>query len=302
MRTSAMLRRTLLVIVTALGLLGLAVPAALAWEGGDGHGGGGGEPGPSGTVEYVNMGDSYSAGSGVQPPALGAPPQCLQSARNWGHVLATRWGYELTDVSCGGAETKDYTTSQYPGVRPQVEALSASTDVVTMTIGGNDSGVFIGAIQACGTAAATTAGTGNPCEQQNGDRFVDTINNVTYPSLVRALETVKDAAPHARIAIAGYLQILPAERGCYPIMPVATGDVPYLNDIEATLNDAVRRAAAATDVTFIDVTPASQGHDACQPLGTRWIEPVVGGTNPVVVHPNALGEQAMADRAVAVLD
>ncbi|GAA4773152.1 SGNH/GDSL hydrolase family protein [Actinomycetospora chlora] len=289
-----MLRRALLVLVTVLGIAAVGVPA-FAWEGGDEPGAGGGP------VEYVNMGDSYSAGSGVQPPAIGAPPQCLQSARNWGHVLAARWGYELTDVSCGGAQTKDYTTSQYPGVRPQVAALSASTDVVTMTIGGNDGGVFIDAIRSCGTAAATTAGTGNPCERQNGSRFTDTIRDDTYPAIVRALETVKAAAPNARIAIAGYLQILPAQRGCYPIMPVATGDVPYLNDIEATLNDAVRRAAAAADVTFVDVTPASQGHDACQPIGTRWIEPVVGGTNPVVVHPNALGERAMADLAAAKL-
>ncbi|MDD7941974.1 SGNH/GDSL hydrolase family protein [Actinomycetospora lutea] len=247
------------------------------------------------------MGDSYSAASGVLPPASGAPPQCLQSLRNWGHVLADGWGYDLTDVSCGAAETRHFTEPQYTGVAPQVEALSDETDVVTLTIGGNDSGVFIGTIAACTTAAAFTAGTGNPCEQQNGDRFTETIEDVTYPSLVDALETVKEAAPNARVAIAGYLQILPPERGCYPVMPVASGDVPYINDIQATLNDAVRRAAAATDVTYIDVTDASQGHDACQPIGTRWVEPAVAGTNPIVVHPNAFGSKAMADRAVAAL-
>jgi hypothetical protein len=84
-------------------------------------------------------------------------------------------------------------------------------------------------------------------------------------------------------------------------MPVARGDVPYINDIQATLNDAVRRAAEATGVTYVDVTEASRGHDACQPIGTRWVEPGVAGTNPVVVHPNALGERAMADRAATEL-
>lgn len=301
------LRRGLVTLVAAVGLTALGLPAALAdnGDGPGGGGGGGGNGGGTGVVEYVNMGDSYSAGSGVLPPAPGAPPQCLQSARNWGHVLAARWGIEsdaFTDVSCGAAETRHFTEAQYPGVPPQVEALSASTDVVTMTIGGNDSGVFIGTIQACTTAATLTLGTGNPCEEQNGDRFTDTIEDVTYPSLVEALETVKAAAPDARIAIAGYLQILPEEDGCYPLMPVARGDVPYINDIQATLNDAVRRAAEATDVTYIDVTAVSQGHDACQPIGTRWVEPAVTGTNPVVVHPNALGEQAMADRAAEELD
>ena len=33
----------------------------------------------------------------------------------------------------------------------------------------------------------------------------------------------------------------------------------------------------------------------------RWIEPVLQGTNPVVVHPNALGESRMADRTIKVL-
>jgi hypothetical protein len=49
------------------------------------------------------------------------------------------------------------------------------------------------------------------------------------------------------------------------------------------------------------MSKVSDGHDACQPLGVRWIEPVLQGTNAVVVHPNALGEQQMAARAIKVL-
>ena len=45
----------------------------------------------------------------------------------------------------------------------------------------------------------------------------------------------------------------------------------------------------------------STGHDACKPIGVRWIEPVLQGTNPVVVHPNALGEARMAARTMRVL-
>ena len=45
----------------------------------------------------------------------------------------------------------------------------------------------------------------------------------------------------------------------------------------------------------------SNGHDACQPIGTRWVEPVLAGTNPVIVHPNALGEQKMAEQVRKVL-
>ena len=255
----------------------------------------------TGGLRYVNMGDSYSAGAGIVPPAPGSPPPCAQSALNWARDLATARGEQLTDVSCSGAETKDYTTSQYPGVPPQLDALSGRTQLVTMTIGGNDNGVFVGTIQKCGAAAARTAGQGSPCKDMYGNSFVNTIKTSTYPNLVRALAKVKAKAPRAKVAISGYLQILPPTTGCYPIMPIAVGDVPYLDNVEATLNDAVRRAAAATKVTFIDVSGVSAGHDACKPIGTRWVEPVAGSTNYIPVHPNALGERAMADRAIAVL-
>lgn len=43
----------------------------------------------------------------------------------------------------------------------------------------------------------------------------------------------------------------------------------------------------------VDLNQVSEGHDACQPLGVRWIEPALH-TNPVVVHPNAFGEASMA--------
>jgi hypothetical protein len=82
----------------------------------------------------------------------------------------------------------------------------------------------------------------------------------------------------------------------------AEGDVPYLRGIQATLNDAVRRAAAATGAAYVNMNKVSDGHDACQPLGVRWVEPVLQGTNVVIVHPNALGELQMAAQAMKVLD
>ena len=73
------------------------------------------------------------------------------------------FGANLTDVTCGAAETSHFFNSQYNGVPPQLDALSKSTQLVTMTIGGNDEGVFIDAIVACGSAGLSTAGQGSPC-------------------------------------------------------------------------------------------------------------------------------------------
>jgi hypothetical protein len=215
--------------------------------------------------------------------------------------MAAATGAQLTDVTCGAAETGDFFTPQYSGVPPQLDAVGEDTELVTMTIGGNDSGVFINSIVECGAAGLSTLGQGSPCKDRYGSSFEDTIRSTTYPSLVNALQAVLAAAPEAEVAILGYPWIMPTADGCFDRMPVADGDVPYLRGIQATLNDAVRRAAAETGATYVDMSEVSDGHDACQPIGARWVEPVLQGTNAVVVHPNALGEQQMAAQAMTVL-
>jgi hypothetical protein len=253
-------------------------------------------------LSYVALGDSYSAASGVLPPDPAAPPECLRSILNYPHVIAGQIGAQLNDVTCGAADTTHFFNSQYPGVAPQLNAVNSHTQLVTMTIGGNDSGVFINSIIDCGSAGIATLGQGSPCKDRYGSSFDDTIRTKTYPSLVNALRAVRAKAPKAKVAILGYPWILPATRGCFPTMPVASGDVPYLRDIQATLNNAIQRAAAATGMTYVNFTTVSNGHDACQPIGVRWIEPVLTGTNPVIVHPNALGESQMAAQTIKVLD
>jgi lysophospholipase L1-like esterase len=252
-------------------------------------------------LRYVALGDSYSAASGVLPVDL-STPQCLRSLRNYPRVIASATGAQLKDVTCGAAETSHFFSSQYPGVAPQLDAVKPDTQLVTMTIGGNDSGVFINAILSCGTAGVLTLGQGSPCKNIYGSSFEDTIRTTTYPALVNALGAVRAKAPGARVAILGYPWITPASGGCFTKMPIARGDVPYVRGIQATLNDAVQRAAAATGATYVDLSGVSNGHDACQPIGVRWVEPVLQGTNPVIVHPNALGESRMAAQAMAVLE
>ncbi|MGY1792554.1 SGNH/GDSL hydrolase family protein [Geodermatophilus sp. SYSU D00525] len=281
------MRRLLTVLLAALAGVLLVVPPAAA--------------APPGPLRYVALGDSYSAASGVLPPDPTAAPQCLRSTRNYPQVIAQATGAQLTDVTCGGADTSDLTTAQHPGVPPQLAALSPDTQLVTMTIGGNDSGVFIESILRCGTAGLLTLGRGSPCRDTYGTSFEDTVRTTTYPALVQALTAVREAAPRARVAILGYPAILPPTGGCFDRMPIAEGDVPYLHSLQTTLDDAVRRAAAATGVTYVDLSRASAGHDACAPIGVRWVEPVLQGTNAVVMHPNALGEAEMAARAMAVL-
>lgn len=252
-------------------------------------------------LRYVALGDSYSAASGVLPPDPTAPANCLRSTRNYPKVIAAKTGSSLVDVTCGAAETQHYFAAQYQNVPPQLDALKQDTQLVTMTIGGNDSGVFINTILECGVAGLSTAGQGSPCKDKYGTSFQDTLRTKTYPSLVKTLKAVRARSPKAKVAILSYPWIMPTSVGCFDKMPIATGDVPYVRGIQATLNDAVRRAAAATGATYVDLNKVSNGHDACQPIGVRWVEPVLQGTNPVIVHPNAFGESRMAAQTMKVL-
>ncbi len=253
-------------------------------------------------LDYVALGDSYSAGSGVLPVDLSSP-LCLRSTANYPHVIAAETGARLTDVTCGAAQTSHFTQAQYPGVGPQVNALDAGTDLVTLTIGGNDNSTFINAVTSCGAAGVLSGGKGSPCEDRYGSSFVDQIDTNTYPALKAALRSVRAKAPGARVAALGYPWIMPAsaDPSCFVKLPVAEGDVPYLRTIQTRLNAAVERAAEETGAVFVDFSKVSEGHDACAASGTRWIEPLLFSANLVPVHPNALGERRMAEHVVNVL-
>ncbi|MFF8844913.1 SGNH/GDSL hydrolase family protein [Streptomyces sp. NPDC015127] len=284
--------RALSVVLATVGtaalVLGTAAPAGASAE----------------PLNYVALGDSYSAGSGVLPLDPEASLLCARTTRNYPHLLAARTGADLRDVTCGGAKTEHFTQAQYPGVAPQFDALGSDTDLVTLTIGGNDNNTFISAILACGALGTLTVGQGSPCKDTYGSRFSDEIAETTYPAIRTALNEIRARSPKAEIAILGYPWILPerAVPGCFLKMPVAKGDVPYLHELQTDLNAAVEKAAGDTGATFVDMAEVSKGHDACSPMGTRWIEPLLFGTNIVPVHPNAAGEAAMADRAAAVLN
>ena len=253
------------------------------------------------TSPYVALGDSYSSAAGVAPQVLGAPVTCSRSQLNYAHDIAARTHpARFSDVTCSGATTSDFFSSQAAGVGPQLNAVGAGTRLVTMTIGGNDEGVFVNSFFGC---VKVDAGKifGDPCKTKFGSTFTNLIRTQTYPHLVRALSAVRAKAPRATVLILGYPRILPnvGVPTCYPAMPISMGDVPWLVNQQLVLNDAVRRAAAATGSRYIDTFTASAGHDACKPVGTRWLEPAVAPVNAFPVHPNATGEAAMARETLA---
>ncbi|GAA4681400.1 SGNH/GDSL hydrolase family protein [Gordonia humi] len=252
-------------------------------------------------VRYVNLGDSYSAGSGVLPLAMDAPIGCAQSARNYAKIVARANGMHLTDVSCGGAATDDFFTSQQSGVRPQLDALDDDVDLVTFSIGGNDESLFSGTVMDCVIAGVGSGMRGSPCADKDAAKASKTIREITYPNLVKAMKAVRAKAPNARVAALNYPWIAPDRDAPCNGMPIAAGDGKFTHKVQAGLNDVIARAAKETGVTIVDVAAASVGHDACKAQGVRWVEPLLSTVQFVPVHPNALGEREMAKTTAKAL-
>lgn len=257
-------------------------------------------PAAANAKSYVSLGDSYVSGPGILPPAEGAPLDCTQSARNYPHLTAKALGLSLRDVSCGGATTANLTTeAQFPDQPPQLEALTASTEVVSVGIGGNDNNLFIGTLATCGAEDLVVL-FGTPCKDTFGNRLSEEIK-ADEPVVSAAFHEIGVRSPSAKVFVVSYLDILPQHGSCWPTVPLTTGDVAYLNGVEQELNAMLSTAAAANGDTFVDMFTPSIGHDACKPEGTRWVEPVLPESDAFTVHPNEKGMEADAAELEATM-
>ncbi|MEQ6902798.1 SGNH/GDSL hydrolase family protein [Nocardioides sp. YIM 152588] len=274
---------------------------------------------------YVAIGDSYTAAPGI---GASLDDACGRSAGNYPSLVAAALDLELTDVSCSGALTVHVSDPQYVGdqVRaPQGDALGAGTDLVTVSLGANDDGVFGGLLGCVPQAAADP--TGSPCRDhylgadldgadldgadldgagQDGlapggvtpaEGAVDRLRVRLAGRVAAAVGAVQRRAPRARVLVVGYPVIAPTET-C-PQFPLATGDVAFVAEVNAVLNDALAAGAAERGADFVDLTAPTEGHDLCS------ADPWVAGQTPTgpatPYHPYVEEQQAAAAAIVAAL-
>ena len=196
--------------------------------------------------------------------------------------------------------TSTQDVSPNPDNPPQLDALDATTSVVTLGIGGNDIG-FSGIIEECAT--------GNPFATPCRDTYlaggVDQISQritATAPKVGSVLADIRARSPQAVTFVVGYPAILPnSGAGCWPKMPIGWGDVSYLRDKTKELNTMLSAQAAANGARYVDVYTPSIGKDACTSSSTRWVEPIVPATWAAPVHPNARGMQGMGGVTLAAI-
>ncbi|MER6954253.1 SGNH/GDSL hydrolase family protein [Streptomyces sp. NPDC000618] len=276
-------RRKGVTLLAALGGCALvaasAVPAAAHGEGRD--------------SQYVALGDSYTSGPYI-PRQVDA--NCARSDHNYPSIVAGQLRMsQFKDVSCSGATTEHMWKPQGTN-GPQLDAVGRNSDIVTVQIGGNDIG--FGTIIGTCVQLAPTDPTGDPCRRHYGASGVDELSVTiakTAPKIARVLEAVHDRAPHARVLLVGYPDLLPDDgSGCAPSVPFATQDFPYLRDTEKRLNLMLRLVARWNHAEYVDTYGPTIGHDMCKSPAVRWIEPLQPASPAAPAHPNAKGEEAMA--------
>ncbi|WP_157392557.1 GDSL-type esterase/lipase family protein [Nocardia terrae] len=133
------------------------------------------------------------------------------------------------------------------------------------------------------------------------DRLADRLENEIRPHIAAVLRGIRDRAPRARIVVIDYASPLPESGSCYPAAPFARGDVPYVRSVigrlaAVQLDEARRAGAIGVDVFGVP------GHDMCQPVGPRWIEPLIPAAATTPFHPNVTATAAIARMVVAALD
>ncbi|NYG54459.1 GDSL-type esterase/lipase family protein [Nocardioides perillae] len=292
-----------------------STPSADPSAPGDGEGEDGGDSGegagalpevPGLDVErYVSLGDSFTAAPLV--PETETQSGCLRSSGNYPSLVAEAVdAAELQDVSCTGADVTSMIGAQ-PTVNgsfnlPQFDALTPGTDLVTVGIGGNDFDVFSRLLAGC-VRRADADPEGSPCrdaqQRGGGDALLADLRR-TSDRVASVLRGIEDRLPEATVLLVGYPVLVPEDGTCPDRLPLAEDDYDYVREVNLALNDALRRAARATDTPFVDVGTASEGHDVCAE------DPWVNGDDTdqeraLAYHPTAEGQRAVAELVLETL-
>lgn len=214
------------------------------------------------TPQYVAMGSSYAAGPGITPIVPGSPIRCARSAQNYAHVLASARGLSLVDATCSGATTVDVLQGGQFGLPPQLDAVTAATQLVTVTIGGNDV-FFMGNLIAMSCSADTP-----PVQRLAGgctlrpDALVETRFASLPDSLRQVVAGVHQRSPSARVVFVNYFTVLP-EQGTCARVALTSKQADHVRGISRRLADITRQVARATGSGLLDLAALSRAHNAC---------------------------------------
>ena len=247
---------------------------------------------PSGS-HYVAMGSSFAAGPGITTIEPGTPARCTRSVDNYAHQLARRRGLMLADVSCGGATTA-HVLGAWNELPAQLDALRADTQLVTVTIGGNDlnyMGVLFGAscksLQRAGTAAQ------GECRDSTLPTEQDYAGLASR--MARIATEVHRRSPAARLVFVDYVTVLPPTGQC-AVAPLSDADADSARALDLRLRQITAAAARDGGAELLAAGALTRDHHAC--AAEPWINGLFGPDPRVPVvgfHPRREGMTAVAE-------
>ena len=226
----------------------------------------------TGAVNYVALGDSYSSGvgTGVYDPASKA---CARSPLSYPPQWAEQHPASLRFVACSGAKTADV-------IANQISALAPSTELVTITIGGNDAG-FGPVLQTCTVARSDRTCAGAVDASEAFER------SVLRDRLARTYAEIRRAAPRARVIVLGYPRLFELAPTCADPRVPNLARRKKLNEGADVLNEVIQSASQQFRFTFTDVRTRFAGHGVCS--ADAWINGPSVPTSVGPYHPNQTG-------------
>jgi lysophospholipase L1-like esterase len=223
------------------------------------------------TVNYVALGDSYSSGVGAGN-YISSSGSCDRSTNAYPQLWANANDpASFAFVACSGATTSDVISSQ-------LSALSGSTTLVSITIGGNDVG-FSSVMETC------VLGSTSDC--------VNAIDaaEAKLPALSSSLENlysdINADAPNAHVVVLGYPEFYDLANSWF-CPGLSTTDRTDLNQAADELDSTIQNAAQAMGETYADVRSAFSGHEICD--SDSWLNSVDWFDISSSYHPTASGQ------------
>ena len=267
---------------------------------------------------YVALGDSYSSGFGVGSYAPGTnqdagPNDCQRSSGAYGPLVSATQGLDLLFHACQGAVTKDFYNARNStwGEVPQLDHLTEDTDLVTLSIGGNDAkfgdvlaecilGAELLPFNTCYQESKVTDPVREAMTRLNGQSTTPT-DITPYTTLYR---DIRKAAPTASVVAVGYPHFYPAVGGDRTFLPggrcegVKKVDQRWMVEKIDQLNSIAEKNARRSGFMFADPNPSFDGHELCG-SEDEWIFPLLSAGK---IHPTADGQKAISEAVLDELD
>jgi lysophospholipase L1-like esterase len=227
-------------------------------------------PGGTTTWNYVAMGDSYSSGVGTGSYTVDSA--CKRSVYAYPYLFSQRHTMgSFAFVACSGAKTSDLIAKQLP-------SASSTTNLITLTIGGNDIG-FASLIAQCtlSNCAATLVNTTN------------TLGTTLGPALNTTFADVKQAAPNATVIVLGYPRVF-SGASCLGTLGISSTEEKDANALSDALDTLLSTTAGNYGFTYESATGPWTGHAVCS--SSAWLNGLNLLSTGESYHPNRSGHSA----------